>query len=183
MRAESEESYALTTKGALKISSFNRGPEEERLNQEELRGATSTACDSILGPGDLDVHASRLEERRTHPLPSPALAMQCRRYIRREDVADSKYGLAPGCKGYEAANRGITGIHSEACRKREEAEISNKDSARYKTGLEMMGSTIEGDLQDQGRQTKDSEVTKVGPERSQESQKLKREKVMKKLSR
>ena len=52
-------------------------------------------------------------------------------YISREDLADSRYGLIPGCRGCGAANRGERGIHNERCRSRIEGEIMKKDPGRY----------------------------------------------------
>ena len=52
-------------------------------------------------------------------------------YIRRSDVSDQAYGMTPGCRGREAANRGLVGAHNERCRERIEKEIQEKDPDRY----------------------------------------------------
>ena len=60
--------------------------------------------------------------------PSTREVIPRRIYIRREDISESNYGLTPGCKGCDEANRGSTGIHSEACQV--EGEILHKESGR-----------------------------------------------------
>ena len=52
-------------------------------------------------------------------------------YIKKDDVSDSKYGITVGCRGCEAANRGLVGIHSESCRVRIEKEIAAKEPERF----------------------------------------------------
>ena len=39
--------------------------------------------------------------------------------------------MTPGCRGCEAANRGINGIHNERCRLRVEKAIEEKEPDRY----------------------------------------------------
>ena len=61
-----------------------------------------------------------------------ARGMKPRRiYITKEDVSDSRYGPAPGCRRCEAANRGEVGVHNVRCRSRIEAEIMKKDPERH----------------------------------------------------
>jgi hypothetical protein len=152
LRAESGELYVLTDKGAIKVNSFNRRPEEERWNQEEFGGIQGTPWEPIPGRGGIEVKSRFLmrgEEEIIAP-PSTREVIPRRIYIRREDVSESKYGLTPGCKGCEAANRGSTGIHSEACRKRVEGEILQKEPERYHRVIEKIGSMVEEDVQAQG---------------------------------
>ena len=146
LRAESGELYVLTEKGALKVSTFNRRPEEERWNQEEFGAVQGTPWEPIPGRGGIEVKSRfqvRGDEEEPIPQPSTRDVVPRRIYIRREDVSESKYGLTPGCKGCEAANRGSTGIHSEACRKRVEGEILHREPERYNRVLEKIGSMVD----------------------------------------
>ena len=52
-------------------------------------------------------------------------------YISKEGLSDARYGLTPGCRGCEAANRGEVGIHNEKCTSRIEGEIMKNDPGRY----------------------------------------------------
>ena len=60
-------------------------------------------------------------------------------YIRREDVKEEKYGITPGCRGCEAANRGHSGIHNERCRLRIEIAIEGKEPDRYSRAMARIG--------------------------------------------
>ena len=55
-------------------------------------------------------------------------------YTKKDDVSDSNYGLTVDCRGCEAANRGLEGIHSESCRARIENEISNREIRECEPG-------------------------------------------------
>lgn len=73
LRAESVELYALAGKGSLKISSFNRRPEKERWNQEELGGARGAPWEPIPGRGGIEVKSGfqiRGDEGSSIPQPS-----------------------------------------------------------------------------------------------------------------
>ena len=81
-------------------------------------------------------------------------------HIRRDDVLESKFGFTPGCKGCEAANRGSTGIHNEACRNRTESrQLSlSKEPERNSKVLETIGMMAKEDMQAQ----ESSEVNQGG---------------------
>ena len=70
-------------------------------------------------------------------------------HTRSEDVPHSKYRLTLGCKGWEAANRGSIGIHTETRRERVEEAISRQEPQIFSKVLKKVGSMIEEDLQDQ----------------------------------
>ena len=76
-------------------------------------------------------HFQYKEEEEIVRLPGSRESMPRRIYIRKEDVADSKYGLTIGCRGCEAANRGLVGVHSEDCRIRIEKLIALKEPERF----------------------------------------------------
>ena len=54
-RAESGELYVLTEKGAFKVRSYNRRPEEERWNQEEFGATQGLLWEPIPGRGGIEV--------------------------------------------------------------------------------------------------------------------------------
>ena len=95
-------------------------------------------------------------------------------YIRREDVRDERYGITPGCRGCEAANRGYSEIHDERCRLRIEKAIEEKEPDRYARAMARIGvqsnpeikkreSTDEGEsgreIQEDKRRTVESQET------------------------
>ena len=115
-------------KGALKVSSHNRTPEEP-----------------IPGRGGIEVKSRfqvRAEEDSPIPPASDREAVPRRTYIRREGVSEEEYGLTFGCKGCEAANRGSTGIHNEQCRKRIDLEVEKKEPDRFNRVIERLGSSM-----------------------------------------
>ena len=59
-------------------------------------------------------------------MPSSRESISAWIYIKKDDVSDSRYGITLGCRGCEAANRGLVRIHSERCRSRIENEIAAK---------------------------------------------------------
>ena len=61
-------------------------------------------------------------------------------YIRKEDLREENYGMMPGCRGCEAANTGITGVHNERCRLRIEKAIEEKEPNRYARALARLSS-------------------------------------------
>jgi len=154
LRPESGELYVLTDKGALKVRSYNRRPEEERWNQEEFGSVVGTPWEPAPGRGGIEVKSRFQYEKDDEaiiPPPSTREVIPRRIYIRREDVSDSKYGLTPGCRGCEAANRGSTGIHNEECRKRIELAISREEPERYNKVFEKISNLMEDENPDKGR--------------------------------
>ena len=134
VREESGELYVMREEGVIKVRSFQRKPEEERWNQAEFLSAKGLPCQPIPGGKDAEVksHFQYKEvEEEILPMPGTRESILRRIYIRREDVADDRYGLTPGCRGCEAANRGGTGIHNEGCRLRIEKAISIKEPDRF----------------------------------------------------
>ena len=101
LRAESGELHVLTDKGAIKVNSFNRRPEEERWNQEEFGGIQGTPWEPIPGRGGIEVKSRFMmigEEEVIPPL-SARDVIPRRMHIKREGASDTKYRITPGCNG------------------------------------------------------------------------------------
>jgi hypothetical protein len=60
-------------------------------------------------------------------------------YIKKDDLREENYGMTPGCRGCEAANRGISGVHNERCRPRIEKAIEEKEPERYTRVMTRLG--------------------------------------------
>ena len=60
-------------------------------------------------------------------------------YIKKDDLREENYGMTPGCRGCEAANRGISGVHNERCRLRIEKAIEEKEPERYTRVMTRLG--------------------------------------------
>ena len=101
--------HVLREKGALKRRSYNSRPAEERRNQEELNQVQGMPWEPVPGSGCIEVK-SRLQVEEDE---EPIALMKTREvlprkiYIRREHVAEDKNAPALGCKGREAAIRGV----------------------------------------------------------------------------
>ena len=132
VRAESGQIYVLSAKGAIKVRDYKRKPEKERWNQEEFAGIQGLPWDPVPGRNQVEVksHVQHKEEEEILTMPSNRESMLRRIYIRKEDVSKSKYGLTLGCRGCEAANRGLVGVHSEDCRARIEQANALKEPER-----------------------------------------------------
>ena len=63
--------------------------------------------------------------------------------------------MTPGCKGCEAANRGITGVHNERCRFRIEKAIEDKEPDRYAKVMTRLG--VESSKDDKKRVSSEKE--------------------------
>ena len=115
-----------------------------------------TPWEPAPGRGSIEVQSRfqvRGEEDEPIPQPSTCDVVPRRMYIRRKSVTESKYGVTLGCKACEAANRGSTGIHGEACRKRVEGEILHREPERYHRVIEKIGSMVEEDSKSPGAPT------------------------------
>ena len=66
-------------------------------------------------------------------------------YIRREDLREDNSGMTPGCRGCEAANRGIIGILNERCRLRIEKAIEEKEPDRYTRVMARLGMELQSE--------------------------------------
>ena len=141
LREESGEIFVMSENGVIKVRSFNRKPEEDRWNQEEFAGIQGLPWEPVPGRAHVEVksHFTIPEDDNVIIKEPESKELKPRRiYITRRDVSDEKYGMTPGCKGCEAANRGLVGIHNERCRQRIEEEIRKKDPARYDRVLEKL---------------------------------------------
>ena len=76
-------------------------------------------------------HFQYEEEEEIYKLPDIRESVPRRIYIKKDDESNEKYGLTLGCRGCEAANRGLVGIQSETCRARVEKEIAVKEPERF----------------------------------------------------
>ena len=79
-------------------------------------------------------------------------------YIRKEDLREENYGMTPGCKGCEAANRGITAVHNERCRFRIEKAIEGKEPDRYARVMTRLGVESKGDEKKRAPSEEDEEM-------------------------
>ena len=60
--------------------------------------------------------------------------------------------MYPGCPGCEAVNRGATAVnHSEACRKRMEEDMHQREDPRYERAMERMAEGVEGEKRKQSK--------------------------------
>ena len=59
--------------------------------------------------------------------------------------------MTPGCRGCEAANRGITGIHNERCRLRVEKAIEEKEPDRYARVMARLGTELQSEDKNEDR--------------------------------
>ena len=133
IREESSELYVLTNRGAIKIRDYKRKPESERWNQEEFAGIQGLPWELVPERRHVQVksHFQHNEDEIIVKLPSSRGSIPRRIYIKKDDVSNNKYGLTAGCRGCEAANTGLVGIHSESCRARMEKEIAAKDPETF----------------------------------------------------
>ena len=104
------------------------------------------------------------------PPPSTSDVIPRRIDIKREDVSEPKYGLTPGCRGCEAANRGSTGIHNETCRKMIELAIFLREPDRYNRVLEKISTLMEEDLSNQPTPAEEDETSSSSKRRRTSSQ-------------
>ena len=114
VREESGELLMLTEAGAAKVRGFKRRSEEERLSQEGLSMAKGVPWEPVPGRAGTEVKAKFLitEDDEVTKEGCKTRGMKPRRiYIAKEDVKQSGYGWTVGCRGCEAANRGLVGIH------------------------------------------------------------------------
>lgn len=143
-REESGEICVMSDQGVIKVRGYLRKPEEERWNQEEFAGAQGVPWEPVPGRNHIDIKAkftipSEIEEEEVIVKEPAAREMiPTRIYIKRSDVSEKAYGMTPGCRGCEAANRGLLGVHNERCRERIEKEIKEKDPDRCNKVLERL---------------------------------------------
>ena len=98
------------------------------------------------------------EEEEILQMPSNRESIPRRIYITKEDLSESKYGLTLGCRGCEAANRGLVGVHSEDCRARIEKAIAAKEPERSERVIQILtkqASHEEGNPEDSAGKERD----------------------------
>ena len=83
-------------------------------------------------------------------------------YIRREDLREENYGMTPGCRGCEAANRRITGVHNERCRLRIEKAIEEKEPDRYARVMARLSVELQSEDKSGDKKRASSQEEKVG---------------------
>ena len=134
VREEAGEIYVMSSQGVRKVRSYKRRPEGERWNQEEFSQALGTPWEPEPGRNHIEVKArfSMKDDEVDEKVDIQSREFKPRGiYIRRGDLRDERYGMTPGCKGCEAANRGVSGVHNERCRLRIEQAIESKEPDRY----------------------------------------------------
>ena len=108
VREEPGEIYVMSTEGVRSVRSYKRRPEEERWNQEEFSQVVGTPWEPEPGRHQVEIKAnfSMKDDEVDEKVELQSRTFQPRGiYIRREDVRDKRYGITPGCRGCEAANK------------------------------------------------------------------------------
>ena len=123
-----------------------RRPEGERWNQEEFSHAIGTPWEPDPGRHHIEIKAmfSMKDDDVVEKIELQSRDFKPRgMYIRREDLKEEKYGMTPGCRGCEAADRGIPGINNERCRLRVEKAIEEKEPDRYARVMARLGTELQ----------------------------------------
>jgi hypothetical protein len=161
VREESGEIYVMSSQGVRKVRAYKRRPEGERWNQEEFSQAAGTPWEPEPGRNNIEIKArfSMKDDESDEKVEVQSRDFKPRGiYIRKEDLREENYGMTPGCKGCEAANRGITGVHNERCRFRIEKAIEGKEPDRYARVMTRLGVESKGDEKKRAPSEEDEEM-------------------------
>ena len=118
LREESGEIDVISDQRVIEVRGCLRKPEEERWNQEEFAGVQGVPWESVPGRNHIDIKANftipgEIEEEVIVKEPAAREMIPRRIHIKRSDVSEKAYGMTPGRRVCEAANRGLVGVHNE----------------------------------------------------------------------
>ena len=124
------------------MRSYKRRPEGERWNQEEFSQAVGPPWEPEPGRHHIEIKArfSMKDDEMDEKVELQSRVFKPRGiYIKKDDLREENYGMTPGCRGCEAANRGISGVHNERCRLRILKAIEEKEPERYTKVMTRLG--------------------------------------------
>ena len=134
MRERTEEQLFGTDKGVIQVRTVSRTAfKDKQWNLETMKAFRGLPWEPVPGREGIEIRSKvDLPEIRTEPIavqePEEKTTIRRRAGITKQDI--KKFGIAPGCPGCIAANRGDRRNHTDTCRDRMEALMAQQGDAR-----------------------------------------------------